>query len=43
MRRLVRAAVTAVLVATGALVVASPAQADTLICEQYGSTTIQGR
>src|ERR1044071_9642637 len=43
MRRLVRAAMTVALVAAAALVVASPAQADTQICEQYGSTTIQGR
>ncbi|GIF73222.1 GH12 family glycosyl hydrolase domain-containing protein [Asanoa siamensis] len=43
MRRLVRAAVTAALVASGMFAVASPAQADTQICEQYGSTTIQGR
>ncbi|MDG4820656.1 cellulose binding domain-containing protein [Asanoa sp. WMMD1127] len=43
MRRLVRAVVTAALVAFGTLVITSPAQADTQICEQYGSTTIQGR
>src|ERR1700754_2966211 len=43
MRRIVRAAATAVLIAAGTLVVASPAQADTLICEPFGSTTIQGR
>ncbi|MEV4622664.1 cellulose binding domain-containing protein [Asanoa sp. NPDC049573] len=43
MRKLARAIATAVLVVSGALVVASPAQADTVICEQYGSTTIQGR
>jgi len=46
MRRLVRAVATVALVAAGTLVsvsVASPARADTLICEQYGSTTIQGR
>jgi chitodextrinase len=43
MRRIVRAAVTAALVTSGMFVVASPAQADVVICEQYGSTTIQGR
>ncbi|GIF45555.1 fibronectin type III domain protein [Asanoa ferruginea] len=43
MRRLARAVATAVLVVSGTLVVASPAHADTLICEPFGSTTIQGR
>ncbi|MFV2011119.1 MULTISPECIES: GH12 family glycosyl hydrolase domain-containing protein [unclassified Micromonospora] len=46
MRRPIRAAAAAVLLLTGGLVTvvaATPAQADTRICEQYGSTTIQGR
>ena len=46
MRRVIRATVAACLLAAGsvvAFVVASPAQADTAICEQYGSTTIGGR
>ncbi|MFV2084316.1 GH12 family glycosyl hydrolase domain-containing protein [Micromonospora sp. LOL_021] len=46
MRRPIRAAAAAILLLTGGLVTvvaATPAQADTLICEQYGSTTIQGR
>ena len=46
MRRVIRAATAAVLFAAGAIttfVVAGPAQADTQICEQYGSTTIGGR
>jgi hypothetical protein len=50
MRRARRALTTALaatgLVAAGgvlAVVAAAPAQADTLICEQFGSTTIQGR
>jgi Glycosyl hydrolase family 12/Cellulose binding domain len=45
-KRAIRAAAAAFLLAAGALtafVVAGPAQADTAICEQYGSTTIQGR
>ncbi|AGZ45210.1 GH12 family glycosyl hydrolase domain-containing protein [Actinoplanes friuliensis] len=46
MRRLVRAVTAAALLVAGsitAFVVAGPAQADTQICEQYGSTTIGGR
>jgi hypothetical protein len=46
MRRAIRAAAAAVLLAAGAVttfVVAGPAHADTQICEQYGSTTIGGR
>jgi hypothetical protein len=46
MRRAIRAAAAACVLAAGsitAFVVAAPAQADTRICEQYGSTTIQGR
>jgi len=47
MRRLVRAVAAAALVAAGTMVsvglATSPASADTLICEQYGTTTIQGR
>jgi hypothetical protein len=46
MRRAIRATAAAVLLAAGsitAFVVAGPAQADTQICEQYGSTTIGGR
>ena len=46
MRRVIRAVTAAALLAAGtitAFVVAGPAQADTQICEQYGSTTIGGR
>jgi hypothetical protein len=46
MKRVIRAAAAALLLAAGAIttfVVAGPAQADTQICEQYGSTTIGGR
>src|SRR5690242_2812382 len=47
MRHPIRAALAALgLVAAGglvAIVATSPAHADTQICEQYGSTTIQGR
>jgi cellulase/cellobiase CelA1 len=46
MKRAIRAAAAACLLAAGAIttfVVAGPAQADTQICEQYGSTTIGGR
>ena len=46
MRRVLRAAAAAVVLAAGsitAVVLAGPAQADTRICEQYGTTTIQGR
>src|SRR3954471_19142974 len=46
MRRAIRAlAAAALLVAGGvtAFVVAGPAQADTQICDQFGSTTIGGR
>jgi len=46
MRRAIRGIAAAFLLATASittLVVAGPAQADTRICEQYGSTTIQGR
>ena len=46
MRRTFRAIAAAGLLAAGALVaivVAGPAQADTQICEQYGSTTIQNK
>ncbi|MFY1633802.1 GH12 family glycosyl hydrolase domain-containing protein [Solwaraspora sp. WMMB335] len=46
MRRPIRAAAAAGLLLTGSLVAviaATPAQADTVICEQYGTTTIQGR
>src|SRR3954452_4111851 len=46
MRRAIRAlAAAALLVAGGvtAFVVAGPAQADTQICDQFGSTTIEGR
>ncbi|MFY1695516.1 GH12 family glycosyl hydrolase domain-containing protein [Solwaraspora sp. WMMA2101] len=47
MRRPIRraAAAAAALLVGGvlAVVTAAPAQADTVICEQYGSTTIQGR
>ncbi|MFI9005658.1 glycoside hydrolase [Actinosynnema sp. NPDC053489] len=44
MRSTVRAFVLAGLMAAGAIVAAGPAaQADTTICDQYGSTTIQGR
>jgi len=45
-RRAIRAAVATCLLAAGsitAFVLAGPASADTAICEQYGSTTIQGR
>jgi Glycosyl hydrolase family 12/Cellulose binding domain len=45
--RALRAALLAIVAATavvaGLVTVAGSAQADTLICEQYGSTTIQGR
>ncbi|MET9800021.1 cellulose binding domain-containing protein [Streptomyces sp. NPDC006368] len=45
--RSLRAATAAAVVALGSLTAltagAGPAQADTLICEQFGSTTIQGR
>jgi len=46
MRRAIRATMAACLLAAGsvvAFVVAGPAQADTAICDQYGSTTIQSR
>ncbi|RSM55470.1 glycosyl hydrolase family 5 [Actinoplanes sp. ATCC 53533] len=46
MRRVIRAVTAAALLAAGtitAFAVAGPAQADTQICEQYGSTTIGGR
>ena len=46
MRRVTRAFAALNLAAAGtvvAFVAATPAQADTLICEQYGTTTIQGR
>jgi hypothetical protein len=46
MRRAIRGIAAAFLLAAGSIttiVVAGPAQADTRICEQYGSTTIQGR
>jgi hypothetical protein len=46
MRRVIRAVTAAALLAAGAIttfVVAGPANADTQICEQYGSTTIGGR
>jgi hypothetical protein len=46
MKRVLRAVLAAGLLAAGsitALVLAGPAQADTQICEQYGSTTIGGR
>lgn len=44
MRNTVRAFATACLMAASAVVAtAGPAQADVTICEQYGSTTIQGR
>ena len=46
MRRAIRAVAAAVMLAGAgvtAFVVAGPAQADTQICEQYGSTTIGGR
>ena len=46
MRRVIRAVAAAALLAAGAItatVVASPASADTQICDQYGSTTIGGR
>ena len=46
MRRAIRAVAAACLLAAGsvtAFVVAGPAQADTQICEQYGTTTIGGR
>jgi hypothetical protein len=46
MRRTIRATAAAVLLAAGsitAFVVAGPAQADTRICDQFGSTTIGGR
>ena len=46
MRRAIRGIAAAALLAAGSIttiVVAGPAQADTRICEQYGSTTIQGR
>ncbi|GAB2620792.1 glycosyl hydrolase family 5 [Paractinoplanes abujensis] len=46
MRRLLRAALASGLLAAAALTslaVAGPAAADTLICDQYGSTTIGGR
>ncbi|MCK1822441.1 cellulose binding domain-containing protein, partial [Streptomyces sp. XM83C] len=42
-RALLGAALTALSVAAALLTGASSAQADTTICEQYGSTTIQGR
>jgi hypothetical protein len=45
-RRAIRAAVAACLLLAGSvagLVLTGPAQADTTICQQYGSTTIQGR
>jgi cellulase/cellobiase CelA1 len=46
MRRPIRAIATAGLLVAGslvAIVAAGPAQADTQICDQYGTTTIQGR
>jgi hypothetical protein len=44
MRRTIRALIAAgLLVASTLVTTAGPAQADTTICEQYGSTTIQGR
>jgi hypothetical protein len=44
MRKAIRAVVAACLMSTSAVVAtAGPAQADVTICEQYGSTTIQGR
>jgi cellulase/cellobiase CelA1 len=46
MRRVIRAVTAAVLLVAGsttAFVLAGPAQADTQICDQYGSTTIGGR
>jgi len=46
MRRAIRATMAGCLLAAGsvvAFVVAGPAQADTAICDQYGSTTIQSR
>ena len=46
MRRVIRAVTAAALFAAGsitAFVLAGPANADTQICEQYGSTTIGGR
>ena len=46
MRRAIRATAAAVLLAAGSLTaffVAGPAQADTQICDQFGSTTIGGR
>ncbi|MGW6932939.1 GH12 family glycosyl hydrolase domain-containing protein [Lentzea sp. NPDC054927] len=44
MRRTLRALAAAGLLAASTIVVAAgPAQADTTICDQYGSTTIQGR
>jgi chitodextrinase len=46
MRRTLRAVAVAGLLAAGTLLAvnaAGPAQADTVICEQFGSTTIQGR
>jgi hypothetical protein len=46
MRRAIRGIAAAFVLAAGSIttvVVAGPAQADTRICEQYGSTTIQGR
>src|SRR5689334_20360 len=46
MRRAIRAAAAAGVLAAAAIataIVTSPAHADTQICEQYGSTTIQGR
>ncbi|MFV2020427.1 GH12 family glycosyl hydrolase domain-containing protein [Micromonospora sp. LOL_023] len=46
MRRPIRAGAAAALLLAGgvlAVVTAAPAQADTVICEQYGTTTIQGR
>jgi hypothetical protein len=46
MRRVIRAITAAALFAAGSITVfalASPASADTQICEQYGSTTIGGR
>jgi hypothetical protein len=44
MRKAIRAVVAACLMSTSVVVAtAGPAQADVTICEQYGSTTIQGR
>jgi hypothetical protein len=46
MRRVIRAVTAAALLAAGSItsfVVTGPAQADTQICDQYGSTTIGGR